>query len=216
MKRTSRTLFVSVFVLALVTFARPAHAETLDLAGILDILESTIFERILPSGTSTANLGGCQVQVSLGFPTTELRFQHVGTCKLEGYVRLGVLPLTASVSLVVYDTPFIDAVDADFTMSLRFRPFTLRWSLTNGRVAFRMTPTSPEAERALTGQGMRSRPSTGFVAEGRFNLFDPTTAQGQALLRTVQNGARSRQVCALSGAVLSDPLAGSLSACVPK
>ncbi len=221
MKRQSSALHRQLLVVsaaalaAMLTFSRPAHAESADLAGILEILEGAIFERLFPSGGAIA-LGGCQVEVKVGFPTTELRFQRVGACKLEGTVRLGILPLSASVRLVIYDTPQLEALDADIMMRLKFKPMGLDWSLANGRATFRLTPQSPATTRALTGQGTRSRPKTGFVASGRFNLFDPASGSGQALLRNVQGGVRSRQVCSLSGAQLADPMSGALANCVAK
>jgi hypothetical protein len=222
MNRKSSSVFrrpafavAAAIVAALVTFSRPARAEALDLAGLLEILDGAIFERLLPSG-GTAFLGGCAVEVRPGFPTTELRFRRSATCKLDGTIVLGFLPLTASVRLVIYDTPQLEAIDADFTMRLRFRPTTLDWRLSNARVAFRLTPQSPRVERALTGQGTRVRNGRNFTAQGRFNLFDPATGQGQALLRNVENRVRTRQVCMLSGAALADPASGVLSACVAR
>jgi len=221
---TIRKVAVSLILLGVVANARPAKAETppaVDsmFASLLPLLEGMVMGGILPI-PGTVNLGGCTPAMTPGFPYVELRFTSSATCPLNGTVRLGLFPLSASVRLEFVGVPVIQAVDADFQMKLRRQNkiTTLNWLLTNGRVAFRVMPDQPLVEYAMTGYGARQRSRSSLNVDGRMNFFDRGTGAGRAILRKVTRVSpdptvRVRQVCILTGATADRVDSGTLSAC---
>lgn len=203
-----------------------AKAETVpnnlpgSIASILQLIES-----LAMSGGSLAGmvtLGGCTptvVPVSLN--QFDFHFTASAVCPINGDVKIGVLPITASIHLQFVNIPFVQSVDADFTATVRMafgKGMTTRWNLANGHIAYRLLPTMPLTDRNLSGYGTRVRVwGMGLDIDSHFNMFD-ASGNGSTFNRKIHRKLFSGKVdtsttCALSGAVASDPTSGTQTAC---
>lgn len=210
-------------LLCAIAFAPTARAATpvaalppLNL--VTALLEGYALDRYL-AVPNTVNLGMCQAAVTIGFPTVEMRFTKSATCPLNGYLRFGMLPITVSIRLELFNVPLLQAVDGDFVMQVSRQGSgntTLRWALTNGRFAFRLDPSQPSQERNISGQGVRVRTNRVLTADSRFNFFEPATGSGFAITRHIDAGAnvKDTQRCMLIGASASNITSGQLLDCV--
>lgn len=219
----SRLRLIVLFVLVIngsvakAEFANPALES--GFSGIIELIENLAF-----SGGAMAGIpmGACIPSIKpVSLNSIDIRFTSSLTCPINGTVRLGILPITASIHLEFVNVPMIQSVDADFTATIRpgSGGLTTQWSLLNGHIAYRLLPSMPLNDWYLTGAGIRQRVlGSGLTINSRFNTFNPGTGAGYTFNRNIKRKLfagtqKQNSTCTLTGAIPSDPMSGTLSNC---
>ncbi len=225
-----KKIYILTLMAAMFFTVKPAYAESNvppqvndQMNSIFQIIEGLILQ---DAGLPTVvTIAGCTPTLSWGFFTLDFRFVSSPICTLNGNISFGLFPLRASVRLEIMNNPFIQAFDADLSMTVKKGAEkgsrTFAWNLTNGRVAFRMGPGMPLNEWILTGNGTRVRTSTSLNVNSRLNAYDKATGSGKALVRTITQvkpaaAVKKVQSCDLTGAMPDSAESGNLANCVDK